>query len=85
MIHEELREKLLKAMGGKISINARESWGKFLRERATEFRMKYDWIKVQAFYKWMENSKDVDFGEGGEFVCIFIVRHGEVGHASTEL
>jgi len=81
MTHEELKEKLLKAMGGKPPLAAREAWGEFQRTRATEFWFNYDWIKVSAFYAWEYNCPDVDCGLGGsQGTTIWIMNVGRVDH-----
>ena len=80
MTHEELKEKLLKAMGGKPAIAARPTWAEFLRNRGTEFFINYDWIQAPAFYKWVWYCEDVDFGDGAQGLTVWICNHGRVGH-----
>lgn len=77
MTHEELRDKLKKAMGGKIPMDARPTWAEFLRSRATEFWINYDWVKNPAFWNWVNENPRVDGGLGGTFgTTIMIMRHG---------
>lgn len=76
MTHEKFKEKLLKGMGGKPPISARETWGNFQRERATSFYMNYDWVKHNSFWKWVGDSEDVSAGLGGSSgSTIWIIRH----------
>ena len=81
MNHAQFKEKLLKAMGGKPPVPARETWGNFLRSEGTSFYMNYDWVKHNAFWKWVTDSEDVSAGLGGsEGSTIEIIRFGRVGH-----
>lgn len=81
MTHEDLKNKLLKAMGGKVPMSARDTWADFLRSRATEFFMNYDWVKHPAFWKWVYEDPRVDGGLGGTYgTTIMIMEHGRIGH-----
>lgn len=80
MDHEQLKQKILKGMGGKVPISARDSWAQFIREKATEFRIRYEWISVIGFFKWIYESPEVDFGDGTETVTVWIVQFGRKGH-----
>ncbi len=81
MTHEELRDKLLKGMGGKPPMMARDTWAMFLQNRATEFWINYDWIKNKAFWTWVHKSEEVDIGLGGsQGTTITIMQHGRIGH-----
>lgn len=73
MTHEELKSKLTKAMGGYPPAVARERWGNFLRNKSTEFTLRYDWIKDPRFYKWLMECPEVDFGEGAETISVWTV------------
>ncbi len=59
--HEQLKEKCLKAMGGKPPMAARSTWGKFLQIKGTSFFMNYDWIKVKAFYSWLHTDHEFEW------------------------
>lgn len=81
MTHDELQEKLRKAMGGKIPMAARDSWAEFLRNRATEFWINYDWVKHPGFWQWLHEDPRVDGGLGGTFgTTVMIMEHGRIGH-----
>jgi hypothetical protein len=81
MDHEELKEKLLKGMGGKPPMVARESWGEFQRTKATEWWYNYEWIKIPQFHDWAHYCTDVDNGLGGsQGTTIRIMNFGRVGH-----
>jgi len=71
--HEELQEKLRKAMGMKIPMAARERWGKFIKERATEFTLRYEWVVDNRFFEWCLHCPDIDFGEGSETITVWTV------------
>ncbi len=81
MTHDELKDKLLKGMGGRVHMAARDTWATFLQTKATEFWMNYDWIKNNAFWEWAYKSDEVDSGLGGTYgTTIMIMQHGRVGH-----
>ena len=53
----------------------------FLRSRATEFFMNYDWVKHPGFWKWVYEDPRVDGGLGGTHgTTIMIMEHGRIGH-----
>ncbi len=56
--HEELKDKLRKAMGGKIPFEARESWGQFVREERLYFKMRDEWIRDKRFFQWTYDNKN---------------------------
>jgi len=60
MTHEELRDKLLKAMGGKPPFAARGTWGYFLKSKNHCFFMNWDWIKDPRIEKWAEDHPDLE-------------------------
>jgi hypothetical protein len=72
MTHNELKEKLLKAMGGKPAYSARPTWAEFIRGEGTSFFINYDWIQVPAFYEWLSNAQDVQFDDGAQGLFIWI-------------
>lgn len=71
MTHEQLKEKFLKAMGGKPPMAARSTWGNFLRNQETEFFLNYDWIKDSRFYGWL-NTDVVQWSDGAQGIKIWI-------------
>ena len=71
MTHEQLKEKLLKAMGGKPPMAARSIWGDFLRNRGTEFFLNYDWIKNDLFYRWL-NTDIVEWSDHSFGIKVWI-------------
>jgi len=60
MDHEELRDKMKKAMGGKIPPSARETWAPFLQSRAETFFMSWDWIKDGRIEQWAHDHPDLE-------------------------
>lgn len=65
-------------------MDARPTWANFLRTRATEFWMNYEWVRHNGFWEWAYDSPDVDAGLGGTFgTTVMIMRHGEIGHGNT--
>lgn len=72
MTHDELKDILLWAMGGRVHPDARETWGRFLRERQTSYFLNYDWIKKQEFYQKAEKSERLDIGAGGYGLRVYI-------------
>lgn len=75
MSHDKLREALLWAMGGKVHPGARETWGKFLSIRATEFFINYDWVQRKEFYTrlWTQEPRVFDFGDGAQGLTVFCI------------
>jgi len=80
MTHEQLREKIMKAFGGKVPMRARDRWANFLRGQATEIYLEYEWIKDSRFFRWIYECEDVDFGEGSDGLTVWIINLGRVGH-----
>lgn len=83
MTHEDLRDKLLKAMGGKPPISARSSWAEFIKTRGDSFFLKYDWVSpyiLVHFFKWLMEDPSVDFGDAPDGMNVFIYEFGRVGH-----
>lgn len=80
MTHEELKDKLLKAMGGKIPFKARGTWGYFLRSRNSTFFMNWDWITDPRIEKWAEDHDEVECYDSVNGLTIEIVKFGLVGH-----
>lgn len=60
MTHEELKAKLLKAMGGKPPFSARQTWGTFQKTRGNSFFMNWHWIKDRRIEKWAEDHPDLE-------------------------
>lgn len=73
MNHHEFAEKIRKAMGDKIPAAAREKFGSFIREEATEITLRYEWIIHSGFYQWVLDCDEVDFGEGAETIQVWIL------------
>lgn len=80
MNHEVLKEKVHKAVGGRIPIAMRDRWADFIRNKKNEITLRYEWIHHPGFYKWVLDCPDVDFGEGSETITVWICRFGRVGH-----
>lgn len=80
MTHDEFAAKMLKAMGGHVPLGARESYGKLLTEKGTEFWLDYNWIKSQRFYNWCIQESAVDFHEGAQGMTVWVAEFGRVGH-----
>lgn len=74
MTHDQLADKILKAMGGKVPIGARQSWGNFVRERRDRFFLADDWVKDQRIWQWADSNPEVDIGfcsdDGMELIII---------------
>lgn len=79
MSHDELQDKLRKAMG-KIPMAARDRWAEFLRSKGTEFTLRYEWIADNRFYRWVYECEEIDFGEGAETITVWICGFGRIGH-----
>tara|TARA_R110000851_G_scaffold16046_3_gene52562 strand:+ start:10684 stop:10968 length:285 start_codon:yes stop_codon:yes gene_type:complete len=58
--HEELKDKLLKCMGGKPPMAARETWAYFLKSENNCFFMSWDWIRDMRIEKWAEDHPELD-------------------------
>lgn len=71
--HQELKEWCLHAMGGKVPVNARPTWGQFQRSRGTRIRLAYDWIKNPGFYKFVSDHPHLEFGDGEEYYTVEII------------
>lgn len=80
MTHDELRDKILKAMGGPPPFAARSSWAKFIYERRGSIWLNYDWIKDNRFYQWCEDHPDVEIGGGSTGVEVEIVNFLKVNN-----
>jgi hypothetical protein len=72
--HEELQDKLRKAFGGKVPMDARDRWSKFIKGKELSFEIDYNWIKDKRFVRWAEDHPDLDFGEGVTTVIVSILR-----------
>lgn len=82
--HAVLQEKLRKAFGGKVPLEARDSWAEFLKTRGTEIYVKYDWIKDNRLYDWLSSQVAwLDFGEGVAGITIFV--HNDKYDCSQQL
>jgi hypothetical protein len=80
MDHEELKDKLLKAMGGAPPMKGREVWGEFVRSRGSRFYMSYDWIKDRRIWDWAADHPDVVAEGGANGVVFEIIGFGRKGH-----
>ena len=67
LTHDYLRNKFLKAMGGKVPMMARQSWGRFLKTKATRFVFRYEWIVDSRFYVWVSCHKQLEMEDGVEW------------------
>jgi len=74
MTHEELKNKLLKAMGGRVPIPARETWATFLRSGGDSFFMNWDWMKDLRIEKWAEDHPDLEAYDSTNGLTIEIYR-----------
>lgn len=73
MNHDILREKIRKAFGTVVPFAARESWATFVKERRTEFNMRYEWIKDPRFYQWIHKNKEyLELKDGVEWFGVYI-------------
>lgn len=59
-------------MGNKIPAAAREKFGNFIKDEATEITLRYEWITNPGFYQWIFDCDEVDFGEGAETIQVWI-------------
>lgn len=80
MVHEELYQKCLKAMGGTVPLGFREEFAKWHEAQGKEIWLRYDWIKHPGFYAWVVDEPGVDWHDGTEGITVWICEHGRVGH-----
>lgn len=52
MTHDVMREKILKAVGGRPPIGMRDSWAEFIKTKGTYFFLRDEWVKDKRFWDW---------------------------------
>lgn len=72
MTHEELKEKLLKCMGGKVPFEARGTWGYFLKTRNNCYFMNWDWIKDLRIEQWAADHPELESWDSSNGLTIEI-------------
>lgn len=73
MDHDELKDKILKAFGGRVPVSAKDRWAEFVKNRETEIFLFYDWVKDRRFYRWVQNHPDLEFGDGVGGIKVWII------------
>ena len=74
MTHEELRDKMKKAMGGRVHPEARETWAEFIRSKGETFFLNWEWVKDIRIERWAEQHPDMEAYCSGHGLTLEIYR-----------
>lgn len=80
MRHDDLYDKVLKAMGGVVPMEFREEFARWHQAQGSEIYLRYDWIKKGGFYNWLIVTPEVEWHDGTEGLTVWIEQFGRVGH-----
>jgi hypothetical protein len=72
LTQEDFASKVEKALGKPVTFDARPVLHQLKTLKLTKVSLRYEWIKDPRFYSWVYTSKEVDMGDGAEWITVWM-------------
>ena len=84
MTHEIMKEKILKAVGGRPPMSMRDTWAEFIKTKWTKFFIRDEWVKNKKFWDWLFDQPAFEFTCRDDGVGIELMYFGNGPYAQKE-
>lgn len=84
MTHEIMKDKILKAVGGRPPMSMRDTWAEFIKTKGTKFFIRDEWVKNKKFWDWLFDQPAFEFNCRDDGVGIELMYFGNGPYVQKE-